>query len=158
MKPLFFTILLGFGLMAGLKMTRAQTEELPSPQPPYIQPVPDYGHWKVTFKYKEAAPSPAASAPTPVPAPAPASGPAPVPTPAPTPPSNDTPSAIETIKTGDLRGVTLTFTDGSSKEYTCQGDWVLNSIYPGLLASYMRERVKSTVRNQWSHGAAGSGH
>jgi len=37
------------------------------------------------------------------------------------------PTKIETIKTGDLRGVTLTFADGTAKQFTCQGDWILCS-------------------------------
>ncbi|HEY0256511.1 MAG TPA: hypothetical protein VGC39_03630 [Candidatus Methylacidiphilales bacterium] len=121
MKPLLFAIIVGLGLMASLEMTRAQTEEVPAPQPPYIQPVPDYGHWKVTFKYKDAAPSVTVAASS-VPAPAPS-------------PSSNMPTAIETIKTGDLRGVTLTFPDGTTKEYTCQGDWALNSSAKGAQLS-----------------------
>ncbi len=118
MKPIFFTIIVGFGLMTGLEMARAQSEQIPVPKAPYLTPVPDYGHWKVTFKYKQAAPNGTAS---------PATGAAPTPSSA----DDGYPAAIETIKTGDLRGVTLTFANGTSKEFTCQGDWVLNSSSQG---------------------------
>jgi hypothetical protein len=124
MKRVFFAVLLGMGLTASLEITEAQTDEVPSPQPPYLAPVPDYGHWKVTFKYKEAAP-----ANTPGDTGSPAAAP-----PAPSV-SSGLPTTIETIKTGDLRGVTLTFTDGTSKQFTCQGDWVLNSSAKGAQLS-----------------------
>jgi hypothetical protein len=126
MKPIFFSIIMGLGLMAGLETARAQDGDVPTPAPPFLAPVPDYGHWMVTFKNKEAAP--AASPATPlVPAAAPSkpgTPPAPVSSPA---PDDASLKSIETIKTGDLRGVTLTFADGKSKQYTCQGDWVLCS-------------------------------
>lgn len=124
MKRTFISILVGLNLVAGLEMAPAQTDEVPVPTPPYLAPVPDYGHWLVKFKYRTPdTPEPAASA---------TGGPGATPAAPPPPsPSDGTPTSIETIKTGDLRGVTLTFSDGTSKEYTCQGDWVLNSTSKG---------------------------
>ncbi len=125
MKPIYFTMLLGLGLIVGLGIARAQSDEKPVPKPPYMEPVPDYGHWKVTFHYKPAPKKDAASATggdittTTVPGAPPAAPP-------------DVPLvSIETIKTGDLRGVTLTFADGTTKQFTCQGDWVLSSTPKG---------------------------
>jgi hypothetical protein len=137
MKPIFFAILIGLNLMIGLDMTRAQADEKPVPQAPYLAPVPDYGHWRVTFKYDPSKPAPGASgatAATPPAAPtAAAVSPAPATPAAPAAPStpDGSPTAIETIKTGDLRGVTLTFADGKSQQFTCQGDWVLRSTPKG---------------------------
>jgi hypothetical protein len=120
MKKTFLAMLIGLNLAAGLELARAQTDEVPVPKPPYIEPVPDYGHWMVRFKYRKAETPTAAASATGSPAAAPPAPPAPS-------PSDGSPTSIETIKTGDLRGVTLTFSDGTSKEYTCQGDWILNS-------------------------------
>jgi hypothetical protein len=122
MKKTLIAIFIGLNLVADVETARAQIEEIPVPKPPYLAPVPDYGHWMVKFKYKQAGPpsaavgAPAAATDTPPPAPA-----------APAPPDEESPVSIETIKTGELRGVTLTFADGTSKQFTCQGDWVLNS-------------------------------
>jgi len=109
MKLIFPAILIGFGLIAGEGLVRAQTSDkpLPVPKAPYLAPVPDYGHWTVTLKYGEAA------------AADPSSGPAKL------------PASIDTIKTGELRGVVLTYPDGTSKQFTCQGDWVLASTSKG---------------------------
>ncbi len=109
MKRTFFAIFVVLSLWAGLEMAPAQSEEMPVPKPPYLTPVPDYGHWKVTFKYEAAAP---ATTPTPS-------------------TSAELPTTVETIKTGDLRGVTLTFAKGPPQQFTCQGDWVLNSSAKG---------------------------
>jgi hypothetical protein len=136
MKPIFFTIILGLGLMAGQKMGWAQNDEKPVPQPPYIQPVPDYGHWKVTFNYKPTRTKDAANGSSAVPSSTSAPG-TPSTPPAPPPPSapDGSPTALETIKTGDLRGITLTFADGTTKQFTCQGDWILNSSANGAQLS-----------------------
>ena len=135
MKPIFFTIIAGFGLMAGLEMAHAQSEKIPVPKAPYLAPVPDYGHWIVTFQHKEAASNGAAtgSAPSPNASGAPLA-PSTLPA-APTLSSSDYgfPTAIETIRTGDLRGVTLTFANGKTKQYTCQGNWILCSTPNGPL-------------------------
>ena len=130
MKKTFLAMLIGLNLAAGLELARAQTDEVPVPKAPYLAPVPDYGHWKVTFKYRKAE-TPAAPSycrqcngqSDRCSADAGASACA-----ARTIPASDgsSPTSIETIKTGDLRGVTLTFADGTSKEFTCQGDWILN--------------------------------
>jgi hypothetical protein len=130
MKRLIFGIIIGLGLAASAEKAHAQTDELPTPKEPYITPVPDYGHWTVTFKNPKpqgSAPAPAAAA---TPGPAPAAPPA-VPPPAPVsatttappppPASEGSPLTIETIKTGELRGVTLTFADGTTSQFTCQG-------------------------------------
>jgi len=122
MKRKFLAILIGLGLMAGLEMAPAQTAEKPAPRPPYLADVPDYGHWIVTFKYTPDASTGAAGSTTGGPG---ADGAKP-----PTAPDGSL-TAIETIKTGDLRGVTLTFGDGTSKQFTCQGDWVLCSTPKG---------------------------
>jgi hypothetical protein len=139
MKPVAFVVVVvvvvGLGLLVGSHMARAQSDDLPVPKPPYLAPVPKYGHWKVTFKYgKISSPeTTGASASTSSATPPPAS-------PAPQPetleaPNPTLPAAIDTIKTGDLSGVTLTFGNGITKEYTCQGDWVLNSSPEGAQLS-----------------------
>ncbi len=128
MKKTFFATVIGLSLLTGPKIGWAQSDEkLPEPHAPYLAPVPDYGHWMVTFKYKEAPSNGAASAtgdPTAAPS-------VPGAQPAPSAPDYSSPTSIETIKTGDLRGVTLTFSDGTSKQFTCQGDWVLSSTPKG---------------------------
>ena len=115
MKKTFFAIIIGLGFVTGLGTARAQTDEKPAPKPkaPFLAEVPDYGHWTVTFKYGWALPvaPPAATSRRPC--------------------RTGSPTLIDTIKTGDLRGVTLTFPDGTSKQYTCQGDWVLASTPKG---------------------------
>jgi hypothetical protein len=134
MKRLIFAISIGLSLAASAGKAHAQSDVLPTPKEPFIAAVPDYGHWIVTFKYPKAHSSAPAAAGIP------SSGPA-VPTPpsvsaatnAPPPPSvsDGSPLTIETIKTGDLRGVTLTFTDGSTSQFTCQGDWTMCSTPQG---------------------------
>ena len=133
MNKAFLAMLIGLGLMAGLELAWAQTDEVPVPKPPYIAPVPDYGHWIVTFKYGKASnnSSGAGNNPSPAAAPAPLSVPAATNAPPAPSASDGSPTSIETIKTGDLRGITLTFSDGTSKEFTCQGDWVLCSTREG---------------------------
>ena len=130
MKRTFLSILVGLNVAAGLQTVRSQSEEKPVPKPPYLASVPDYGHWIVSFKY-QASPSPAAaggteatSASSPSAVSSPASGPATTPAPA---GPDGSPTSIETIKTGDLRGITLSFANQPAQQYTCQGDWVLRS-------------------------------
>ena len=136
MKRTFISILVVANLVAGLEMARAQTDEVPVPKPPYLEAVPDYGHWIVKFKNPKASTGAIATAASPAGSAQPATT-SPTPSTAPTtiaPPalvSDGSLTTIETIKTGDLRGITLTFSDGSSKEYTCQGDWVLCSTPQG---------------------------
>ena len=110
MKKTFFAIITGLGLIAGTGLAQAQTDEKPTPKAPYLAAVPDYGHWIVTFKYNDAT---AANDPK-----APAG-------------TNGFPANIDTIKTADLRGVVFTAVDGSSKQFTCQGDWILASTPKG---------------------------
>jgi hypothetical protein len=133
MKPIFFTIIFSLVLIMSCPMVRAQSGDLPTPQPPYIEPVPDYGHWKVTFKYVADAPAAPAAPATPAKPPVPVTTTTPSTPVAPSAPSvpDGSPTAIETIKTGDLRGITLTLADGTTKEYTCQGNWVLCSTPKG---------------------------
>jgi hypothetical protein len=121
MKRIFFVIVVAWGLVAGSDLAQAQADQKRMPQAPYLASVPDYGHWIVTFKYIPDASTSAASGP---------GGAAANPPAAPVVPDGS-PTAIETIKTGDLRGVTLTFGDGTSKLFTCQGDWVLCSTPKG---------------------------
>jgi hypothetical protein len=114
MKRNQIALLFAFNLVFQTGFIRAQEETNPVPRPPYLAAVPDYGHWTVKFTYKANAPA------------APASGATPA-APAASAPPDGFPTAIDTIKTGDLRGVVLTFANGTSKQYTCQGDWVLTS-------------------------------
>ncbi len=141
MKEALFAIVMGLGLMAGLEKAGAQEEEKPTPKPPYLAPVPDYGHWTVTFKYENApvtdsnsggSTGPAAAKP-PVPATVAVAPTASTATNAPTASTapDGFPTVIDTIKTGDLRGVVLTFSNGTSRQFTCQGDWVLTSTAKG---------------------------
>ncbi|MDD5350113.1 MAG: hypothetical protein PHQ12_07865 [Chthoniobacteraceae bacterium] len=51
--------------------------------------------------------------------------------PAPATPPDGFPTIIDTIKTGDLRAVILTFASGTTQQFTCQGDWVLASTPKG---------------------------
>jgi len=121
MKPILM-ILLGLALAVSLETSRAQADGKPVPKAPYLAPVPDYGHWIVTFRYdgaSDAAPDNGAAAPASTDAPKPPGAP------------EGYPASIDTIKTGLLRGVVLTFGDGSTKQYTCQGDWVLSSTPKG---------------------------
>ena len=92
------------------------SDDKPSPRPPYLAPVPDYGKWTVTFKFEPAEPDPAAAGTD-------ADGAAQTPK-APAPPDGF-PSVIETVKAGDLRSVALTFVKGAPKRFICQGDYVL---------------------------------
>jgi len=139
MKPIFFTIIMVLGLTAGQERVWAQVDEKPVPKPPYLAPVPDYGHWTVTFKYENAPVSATSStgdstSPTAAkPAVTTAAAVAPVATTAPTATAapDGFPTVIDTIKTGDLRGVVLTFANGTSRQFTCQGDWVLTSTSKG---------------------------
>ena len=110
MKPLL--LLLIAGLISPLF---AEEEASPEPKAPFLAAVPDYGHWVVTFKYT------------------PDTATAPVETDKAKPPAapEGFPTSIDTIKTGDLRGVVLTFADGSTKQFTCQGEWVLASTSKG---------------------------
>jgi len=134
MKKTFFTILIGLGLVTGTGTVRAQSEEKPAPKPkaPFLADVPDYGHWIVTLKY-----SPAPSGDT-------AGGAKPPAAP------DGSPTVIDTIKTGDLRGVTLTFADGTTKPFSCQGDWVLISTPKGpqlgIVTSSWRPYIYYTSR------------
>ena len=104
---------MGVGLLAGMEMARAQSDEKPVPKAPYLAAVPDYGHWMVTFKYDAPAKDDTAGGDKPPSA------------------QEGIPSAIDTIKTGDLRGVTVSFANGTTKQFTCQGDWVLSSTPKG---------------------------
>jgi hypothetical protein len=115
MKKTFFTIVIGLSLVASLRTVHAQSDEKPAPKPkaPFLAEVPDYGHWTVTFKYEGAASSDATGSAKPPAVP------------------DGSPMVIDTIKTGELRGVVLTFADGKSKQFTCQGDWVLASTEKG---------------------------
>jgi hypothetical protein len=123
MKPIFFAIIMGLGLTTGPQMVRAQAEEKPTPKPPYLAEVPDYAHWTVTFKYGTSN------------GPASAAGGTGADAAKPPVAQNGFPTMIETIKTGNLRGVVLTFADGSTKQFTCQGDWVLSSTSKGAQLS-----------------------
>jgi hypothetical protein len=117
MNPIF-VILTVLVLTVGVAPVPAQTaEKPPMPQAPYLAPVPDYGHWVVAFKYESASAAPAAD------------GDGDAATPAPKPPAapDGFPVTLDTIKTGELKGIVLTFADGTSKQFTCQGDWVLTS-------------------------------
>ncbi|MCE0496844.1 MAG: hypothetical protein LV481_02700 [Methylacidiphilales bacterium] len=93
------------------------------PKAPYLAPVPDYGHWIVTFKsVTDASPGTAS----------PADGTAAATSAPPVPPAPDaSPKTIETIKTGNLRGVTVTLNNGTSSQFTCKGDWILCSTPTG---------------------------
>jgi hypothetical protein len=113
MKRTFFTILMGINLIAAVGRVQAQSEDKPLPHEPYLAAVPDYAHWTVTMKYETTAFDSAARGDKP-----------------PVVPSGY-PSVIDTIKTGDLRSVLITFADGTSKQFTCQGDWVLASTPKG---------------------------
>ncbi|MGB8356028.1 MAG: hypothetical protein WCD79_19170 [Chthoniobacteraceae bacterium] len=110
MKRTLFAIIIGLGLITGMEPARAQNDEKPVPKAPYLAAVPDYGHWIVTFKYDDAATANDAKQPA---------------------PANKFASTIDTIKTADLRGVVLTFPDGTTRQFTCQGDWVLASTPKG---------------------------
>jgi len=113
MKSIFWT-LTGLGLILGMATATAtaQADDKPAPKAPYLAPVPDYGHWTVTFKYDGIFFTDDASAKPPA---------------AP----DGFPTVIDTIKTGELRGVVFTSADGTSKQFTCQGDWVLSSTPKG---------------------------
>ena len=112
MKKTALAIIMGF--VACGEMAWTQSDEKPAPKAPYLAAVPDYGHWIVTFKYEASATDgPAAGASSGGDKPQPA--------------TDGTLSVIDTIKTGDLRGVVLTFSNGITKQFTCQGDWVLAS-------------------------------
>jgi hypothetical protein len=125
MKKTIFAIVFSLSLMTSAEMSPAQSDDKPpTPQEPYIQPVPDYGHWKVTFKYPGESAPPAAVSATGTTTAASSSS-----------PSDGSPVSIETIKTGELRGVTLTFNEGPTKQFTCQGNWVLSSTPKGAQLS-----------------------
>jgi hypothetical protein len=84
----------------------------------------------VTFKYPSASPASASNAAEPAPSTSTLTPPASA-TPPASPVPEGSPTSIDTIRTGDLRGVVLTFGDGTSKQYTCQGNWVLSSTSKG---------------------------
>ena len=134
MNKTFFTILFGLGFVAGLGTVHGQTDEKPAPKPkaPFLADVPDYGHWIVTLKYGSAPSSDVASGAKPPSAP------------------DGSPTMIDTIKTGELRGVVLTFADGTTKPFSCQGDWVLISTPKGpqlgIVTSSWRPYIYYTAR------------
>ncbi len=127
MKRIFW-ILTGLALLLDAPESRAQTDDKPVPKAPYLAPVPDYGHWIVTFKYDGATDSTSADDNTA------AAKPSLVP--------DGFPTAIDTIKTGNLRGIVFTASDGTTRQFTCQGDWVLSSTPKGpqLLVASLSQR------------------
>ena len=85
----------------------------PTPVPPYLAPVPEYGRWTVSFKYDEADAAVGSDAAAASDAPKASAVP------------DGFPTLIETTKAGDMRTVALTFLKGAPKQFTCQQDWVL---------------------------------
>ena len=105
---LIFSILIPM-LSAGTMRTFAQQSPVPTPKSPYVAPVPSYGHWTVELKSEAAAP----------PATAPGN---------PTPTSQPgIPTTIETIRTGDLKRVILTYSTGASRQFDQAGPYFLTS-------------------------------
>jgi len=89
--------------------TFAQQSPVPTPKSPYVAPVPSYGHWTVELKSEAAAP----------PATAPGN---------PTPTSQPgIPTTIETIRTGDLKRVILSYSTGASQQFDQTGIYFLTS-------------------------------
>ena len=112
MNRKLFAIVLAASGMIHPKPAFAQSDDKPVPKAPFIAPVPDYGHWMVTFKYLADSDKPADTTKPPA-----------VP--------NGYPVTIDTIKSDELRSVVLTFADGKSKQFTCRGDWIMTSTEKG---------------------------
>jgi len=87
--PLLLLLAVISGL--GVENGPAQQNERVTPKPPYVAPVPLYGHWVITLKFPEKRKLESVSEQNPV--------------------------SIDTVKTGDLKRVTLVFKDGTSKTY-----------------------------------------
>lgn len=81
---------------------RAQEPASPLPKPPYVAPIPDNARWVVTLE-----------------------------TPGATPTQTENPVAIETIKTGKTKRVTLFFKSGTSQRFDQLGDYLLTTTPAG---------------------------
>ncbi len=106
----FLTLL----LFAGIPPIRAQDRELPAPKPPYIAPLPHDGHWLITLKRAEPDPAQSISdkrARTVTPEPI--------------------PTAIDTLKTGDTKRITLTFRDGTAQQIHQVRGYILTTAAEG---------------------------
>lgn len=110
-------IIIGVASVIAGGMAMAQEDVKPAPSKPYLAPVPDYGHWTVTLKYDQPASDHADH------------------TAKPPPPPDGYPATIDTIKTGDLRGIVITLGDGTTRQFSCQGDWILDSSSKGAQLS-----------------------
>ena len=105
---LIFSILIPM-LSTGTMRTFAQQLPTPIPKPPYVAPVPGYGHWTVEL-ISEAAATPATVPGNPTVA-----------------PLQRTPTTIDTIRTGDLKRVTLSYSTGASQQFDQAGIYFLTS-------------------------------
>jgi hypothetical protein len=113
MKQAKLLLLAGLGALLHFGALQAQEDINPVPQPPYLAPVPDYGHWVITFKFASEAAAKAA-APTAPGTPADAAA-------APVLPL----TRADIIKTGDMRLVTLSTGNGPPRIYYQRGDWIV---------------------------------
>ena len=105
---LIFSILIPM-LSAGTMRTFAQQTPVPIPKAPYVAPVPSYGHWTMELI------SEAAATPATVPgSPAVTSRPR-------------IPTTIETIRTGDLKRVIITYSTGVPQQFDQAGPYFLTS-------------------------------
>ena len=110
-RKLFALFLVAAGMIHAASAF-AQSDDKPTPKAPFIAPVPDYGHWLVTFKYS-ADPDKTDDKTKPPAVP------------------NGYPVTIDTIKSDEMKSVVLTFADGKSKQFTCRGDWIMTSTAKG---------------------------
>jgi hypothetical protein len=93
--------ILALWLVFWLPAVRAQEPALPVPKPPYVAPIPDDARWVVTME---------ATAGT---------------------SAQTFPTAIETIKTGGLKRVTLFFKGGTSQRFDQKGEYLLTTTPAG---------------------------
>ncbi|XHR27095.1 MAG: hypothetical protein ACFUZC_14200 [Chthoniobacteraceae bacterium] len=94
--------LIALWLVFSLPAIRAQEPVPPAPKPPYVAPVPVNARWVVTLE-----------------------------TPGGLSAQTELPTAIETIKTGGVKRVTLFFKSGPSQRFDQMGDYLLTTTPAG---------------------------
>ncbi len=105
-------LLLSLAGAARAESLQASGGDRPAPQAPYLAPVPDWGHWTVTFKYP--------------PTPDPAGGP-----PKPGEPPGGFPAAVETVRAGGLGMTTASFPAAPPQTFYQQGVWIATATPQG---------------------------
>jgi hypothetical protein len=98
----------------------AQQEDIPTPKPPYVAPLPKFGHWAVTLKFIEPETHGLQSQSA---------------QPQAAPHDESLPITIDTVKTDNTQRVTLSFKNGTTKQINQVGGYFLMSSTTGLQIS-----------------------